>query len=331
MQIFLLADLRSHHKIFLLSPRNELETPNEMVVSPLAKKIIQCRNFTFHRSLLLLFPIFSFTSDKTSLKSHVTVQITRVTENLRKDKKMSVFRGIPLLGQKAAIQLDLDLMVSPGFSIDQLMELAGISIASAIHDAYPEAKKVLAIAGPGNNGGDAFVAVRHLKHFGYEPTIVYPKENKKQLYQNLQAQIRNLNIDIIPELPKNFDTSFDLILDGVFGFSFNSSNGIRAPFDSIVKELVSAKTPMVSIDIPSGWHVEKGPEGLQQFLEPETLISLSVPKIGTRYFKGKHHYLGGRFVPPHIIEKYSLSKLPAYQGSLQFVKLNWTEPQDNCL
>ena len=58
-----------------------------------------------------------------------------------------------------------------GFSIDQLMELAGLSCAEALARAYPldaGNENVLIVAGPGNNGGDGLVAARHLTHFGYE-------------------------------------------------------------------------------------------------------------------------------------------------------------------
>ena len=59
------------------------------------------------------------------------------------------------------------------FSVDQLMELAGLSVASAINceysaEAYP---RVLVIAGPGNNGGDGLVAARHLTHFGHQVQV----------------------------------------------------------------------------------------------------------------------------------------------------------------
>ena len=39
---------------------------------------------------------------------------------------------------------------------------------------------ILPIAGPGNNGGDGLVAARHLKLFGYSPSIFYPKQLAKQ-------------------------------------------------------------------------------------------------------------------------------------------------------
>ena len=60
-----------------------------------------------------------------------------------------------------------------------------------------------------------------------------------------------------------------------------------------------------------GWDVENGnPEGIQ----PEFLVSLTAPKKCALLFKGKHHYLGGRFVPPDLAKKYELN-LPPYPGS----------------
>lgn len=61
-----------------------------------------------------------------------------------------------------------------GFSVDQLMELAGLSVASAVLAEYPPASHLrpLVIAGPGNNGGDGLVAARHLYHFGYRDISV---------------------------------------------------------------------------------------------------------------------------------------------------------------
>jgi len=35
----------------------------------------------------------------------------------------------------------------------------------------------------GNNGGDGLVCARHLHHFGYQPSVFYPKQPNKPLYQ----------------------------------------------------------------------------------------------------------------------------------------------------
>ena len=88
----------------------------------------------------------------------------------------------------------------------------------------------------------------------------------------------------------------DVILDAIFGFSFKPP--VRAPFDAALPLISESKLPIVSVDIPSGWDVEKGNDaGLG--LEPDVLISLTAPKEGSRKFKG-HHFLGGRFVTTYV-------------------------------
>ena len=58
-----------------------------------------------------------------------------------------------------------------GFSVDQLMELAGLSVACAVAAEAAAPARVLVLAGPGNNGGDGLVAARHLHHFGYDVEV----------------------------------------------------------------------------------------------------------------------------------------------------------------
>ena len=82
-------------------------------------------------------------------------------------------------------------------------------------------------------------------------------------------------------------------MDAIFGFSF--SGPIRAPFDEALPLLIKSKLPIISVDIPSGWNVEKGDDQNTGFV-PDVLVSLTAPKEGVRGFKGRH-FLGGRFVP----------------------------------
>lgn len=59
------------------------------------------------------------------------------------------------LNQRDAQRFDEELMSSVwGFSIDQLMELAGLSVACAVDKEFPckSGANVLVVAGPGNNG-----------------------------------------------------------------------------------------------------------------------------------------------------------------------------------
>ena len=49
---------------------------------------------------------------------------------------------------------------------------------------------------------------------------------------------------------------YELLIDAIFGFSFKPP--IRPPYDYIINELKLTKIPILSVDIPSGWDVEKG-------------------------------------------------------------------------
>ena len=156
------------------------------------------------------------------------------------------------IDSQVAKDIDLELMTKPGFSIDQLMELAGLSVANAIFDWNPGAtlnNNVLVICGPGNNGGDGLVAARHLKHFGFSPTIICPKLGKGDLFKNLITQCRNLEIATVDDCPDDL-SPFGVIIDAIFGFSFEGP--IREPYLSIIKRLSTSPVPVMSVDVPSG-------------------------------------------------------------------------------
>ncbi|XP_063242219.1 NAD(P)H-hydrate epimerase [Bacillus rossius redtenbacheri] len=244
-------------------------------------------------------------------QSHFIKCIRRYSSNMLK-----------FLGQEEAINIDQELFNEYKFSVDQLMELAGLSCAAAITKCYlPEKTKpaVLVCCGPGNNGGDGLVCARHLKLFGFEPRVFYPKRTDNILYQNLTTQCVCMDIPFVENLPDidTLNSTYSLVVDAVFGFSFKPP--IRPAFVGLIDTLKRVKIPLASVDIPSGWDVEKGcpPEG---GLQPELLISLTAPKKCALTFTGKFHFLGGRFVPPQLEAKYQLN-LPTYLGTESCVQI----------
>lgn len=61
------------------------------------------------------------------------------------------------------------------------------------------------------------------------------------------------------DFAQNFEeklNGYNLIVDGIFGYSFKGP--MREPYGKIIKALKTTKTPIFSIDLPSGWDIEKG-------------------------------------------------------------------------
>jgi NAD(P)H-hydrate epimerase len=254
------------------------------------------------------------------------------------------------VNSSVAAAIDVKLMETPGFSIDQLMELAGLSVASAVHDYYTNkvsgrvgtgtGKRILLLCGPGNNGGDGLVAARHLHHFGYKPVIVYPKHGRanQELFTNLVKQCHDLNIEFINDVndikelviqlkyggdigDNHRYNEYDVIVDALFGFSF--SGQAREPYSSLINMMTETNIPCLSVDIPSGWHVNDGDIYNTGFI-PDSLISLTIPKLciqKSNYdYTGGVHYVGGRFVTPSVANAFDID-VPDYGNSTAQIAL----------
>ncbi|KAK7209325.1 hypothetical protein V2G26_016503 [Clonostachys chloroleuca] len=228
--------------------------------------------------------------------------------------------ALKTLGAKAAAALDQELMSTCAFSIDQLMELAGLSVSQAVFRVHPLEKgpRILVACGPGNNGGDGLVAARHLFHYGYSPTIFYPKRSKNELYQRLAKQLEDLRVPFVDDFHTALDST-DHVVDAIFGFSF--SGEVREPFPAVIQALADTKVPVTSVDAPSSWDIENGPpnSGLGSNFMPATLVSLTAPKPLVKHFTGRH-FVGGRFVSPMIAKKYDF-EVPEYEGLDQVVEV----------
>ena len=102
--------------------------------------------------------------------------------------------GVTYLSSQEAAALDARLMSAEfGYTIDNLMELAGVAVAHAAADAAPlsataDPPRILVLVGPGNNGGDGLVAARHLALFGYpSPSLCIPKATDRAPYVGLRT------------------------------------------------------------------------------------------------------------------------------------------------
>src|SRR3954468_10967728 len=142
-------------------------------------------------------------------------------------------------------------------SAPPLMARAGLAVAEIARDMLGErGKRVLVLAGPGNNGGHAFVAALHLKQWWYEVAVIFSGSEKNRPPDARVAfeQWRTAGGSSHASIPAQ--ARGQLIVDGLFGI------GLERLLAGQHAELVSwsnaSGIPILAIDIPSGLHADSG-------------------------------------------------------------------------
>ena len=119
---------------------------------------------------------------------------------------------------------------------------------------------ILVLAGPGNNGGDAWVAAAALSKAGQRVTVLDTLEQKQAApaAKTAATAFRKADGAVITKFPD--DAKFDLIIDGLFGIGLK-----RAP-EGVFADIISRAnanadrnhTPILAIDVPSGLSTDTG-------------------------------------------------------------------------
>jgi NAD(P)H-hydrate epimerase len=139
------------------------------------------------------------------------------------------------------------LTVAAGRSVLELMENAGAAVAQAIQARWSP-RPVLVLCGPGNNGGDGFVAARLLAAAGW-PVRVALLGTREQLHGAARANADRWTGPVQALLPFALGDA-QLIVDAVFGA------GLNRPIEGPAKETLAAasqlKLPIVAVDVVSG-------------------------------------------------------------------------------
>jgi hydroxyethylthiazole kinase-like uncharacterized protein yjeF len=139
----------------------------------------------------------------------------------------------------------------------QLMERAGLAAAEIAREvAGGSGKPVLVVAGPGNNGGDAFVVARHLKKWYYKVTVVYAGDEKK-LTVDAKAALaawRKAGGTTVSSLPPA--RSWGLVIDGIFGIGLERE--VSGEYARWIAALNALAAPVLALDVPSGLHSDTG-------------------------------------------------------------------------
>ncbi|MFQ6063331.1 MAG: NAD(P)H-hydrate dehydratase, partial [Methanosarcinales archaeon] len=168
-----------------------------------------------------------------------------------------------------------------GLSRLQLMENAGAQIASEIKRRFSSPKKITIIAGRGNNGGDAFVAARHLKDFEVEVILLgSAKDIKTEQAKRNWDILKNIGSITLREIRDSKDLSpinSDIIIDAIFGTGIRGV--IRSPESEAIDLINNSKSFIVSVDVPSGFD----PDGIQvpnKAVHSDLTVTFHKTKVG---------------------------------------------------
>lgn len=143
--------------------------------------------------------------------------------------------------------------ISAGTPAEVLMERAGRAIArAAIEMAGGRyGKTALVVCGPGNNGGDGFVAARRLAEEGLKVTCV-PASGRKDLpaaAKHHLEELRRAGVNPRPFELSSLPPGFDVVVDALLGTG--STGAPSAPMAAAIS-LMNSAGPVVAADIPSG-------------------------------------------------------------------------------
>ena len=173
-----------------------------------------------------------------------------------------------------------------------LMENAGRSVADqAVNLRAGSREKVCILCGRGNNGGDGYVAARHLALRGLKPVVFIFAP-----LQDIRGDAR-INLDILMqtdtptiqiEQPSHLAAIEEqcrdaaVIIDALLGTGAKGS--VREPMAGAIRIANAARPPILAVDIPSGLEADTG-EVLGCCIEATVTVTFVAPKLG--FFKAE--------------------------------------------
>lgn len=138
--------------------------------------------------------------------------------------------------------------ISTGVEGLVLMERAGAAVAQEVVRRFPEVRDVRVLCGPGNNGGDGFVAARHLSEAGMQVRLGL-LGNRDQLRGDAAAVAALWSGGVEPAEAMDLEGA-DVVIDALFGAGLNRAlDGVAV---RLAERVNAASCAVLAVDVPSG-------------------------------------------------------------------------------
>jgi NAD(P)H-hydrate epimerase len=164
--------------------------------------------------------------------------------------------------------------------MDQAMDRAGFAVAvSAARLGAGYGRRVVVLAGPGNNGGDGYVAARYLKRRGAAVEIHSLSEPRAKEAIRAAGLAHELGVAV---RPLGAVTEADLVIDALFG------GGARGGMSHEVLAWMDTPAPVLAVDYPTGLDPSTGAIEERAFRAVET-VTFGTLKTGHVRGEGPEH------------------------------------------
>lgn len=169
-------------------------------------------------------------------------------------------------------------------SVD-LMDRAANAVAVEVMAMFTPSQRIVIIAGPGNNGGDALAVARMLFEQGYKKVEVYFFNIHGRISHDCNVQrsriltIEGIDfVEVVKEFTPPYLTPDDVVIDGLFGSGLNKP--LASGFKSLARLINESGAFVISIDAPSGLYGEWNENvSRRNMIHADLTLSFQFPRL----------------------------------------------------
>ena len=176
-----------------------------------------------------------------------------------------------------------------GVSLLQLMENAGHNVALEVASRFKPDKSVAIFCGLGGNGGDGFVAARHLSSAGFKVAVVLAGKAKEishkaalENWKSLQSLRESIPIHEVYDSSLIPEITAEIVVDALLGTG--TKGGLRPPISQLVEKMNAMDAFRVAVDVPTGIDADTG-EVLGKAVKADLTITFHKTKKGLKNAK----------------------------------------------
>jgi NAD(P)H-hydrate epimerase len=167
---------------------------------------------------------------------------------------------LPVLDNETMREADRHTIEDLGVPGIVLMENAATGVVEALREGFPDARRVLILCGPGNNGGDGLAAARHLANGGHD-VRVFLIGSEDRLSPDAATNYRlaiafGVDVDLVTGNDLGLLDEVlaqqppDVVMDALLGTGIDRPLGGR--LEDVAERIAASGLPVLAVDVPTG-------------------------------------------------------------------------------